>query len=325
MGELSKELQSLCRGRGVMEPTLARRVGPNLRSLLGARPGTNLPEFRRQLMAFLEEAAADLPDDLRLAFSGGLALSEKLRGRFLKDRMKKVAVELHRQEDTARTYLEDAIAAVEATLAGRSPASLAGSADQSDGSGYGYPLSGWHLARLHVILSLDGPQPIAFEDRTVVADVDDLAEVAISTAIPRYGAAAPAASRVDVSVRYGGLLGDLTWPSPTYLRYFVRLPRPLRRGETHEIGVQLAIPAAQPFNPKYTFRPLLRCDEFDLLIKFGPRAASTRIWRIAGLPPGMTDDFAEPTELITADAVGEVHLRYERLRIGLAYGVRWAN
>jgi hypothetical protein len=302
-----------------------------LRARAGIESGGNPAEFRRQLVAFLDAASADLPEDLRLAFSAGLALHESRPSRFLTERMKRLANRLDRlSEDTARAYLEEAIAAVEAALS--APAAETEAQPQharqrelegcSDG---GYRPVGWHLAALRVVLDLTGPQPAALEERTVVADTDHLAEIAVSTEIPRHGPTSPVPSRAGIVVRHGGTLVRSEWPSNTYLRYFVRLPHALRRGEAHEIEVCLTIPSGQPFRPRYVFTPLLRCDEFDLRVRFGSRMSGLPVWRIAGLPPGMAGDFADPAELLCPDSLSEVHLRFELPQPGLSYGVRWAD
>ena len=71
---------------------------------------------------------------------------------------------------------------------------------------------------------------------------------------------------------YGGSLIGSTWPTATYLRYTIRLPQPLRRGQSHEFGISITTPPGQPFNPRYAIQPLRRCDEFDLRIRFGAAA-----------------------------------------------------
>jgi hypothetical protein len=335
MGDLGRELRLLCRGRGILAPNLPQVVGPLLRAQAGIDPAGNPAELRRELAAFLDTASADLPEDLRLAFRAGLALHESRPSRFLTERMKRLAARLDRlSEDTARAYLADAIAAVEATLnapgrvLGTPPVTGSGAEPPQAGpDAEGHELRGWHLAALRVVLDLTGPQPIALEERTIVADSGLLAEIAVSTAIPRRqgGPAGPAAGHLDLAVLHGGTLARSQWLSATYLRYFVRLPHPLRRGAAHDIGVRLAIPPGQPLHPKYMLTPLLRCDELDLRVRFGPGAAGRSIWRIAGLPPGMADDFADPAELLHPDADGDVRLRFSRLRLGLSYGARWTD
>jgi hypothetical protein len=337
-----------------MDPKLKERVGPTLLSRSGIDPAASPVEFRYQLVSFLERAAADLADDLGLVFRAGLGLRHNLQGRFLTQRLQRAASELERHPDTVRDYLGTAVAAVAAALGdweqvagpwpprsslpsdrtdvlpeGVSDGKASTQGAEADDDGCGYPPGGWHLARLRTFLDLAGTQPVAVEERTVVADKDELAVVAVATTIRRCRAAssvsAPGSSRADLAVIYGGLLAHSHWPSATYLRYVVRLPYPLHRGESHEFGVRLAIPRGQPFDPQYVFTPLVHCAEFDLRIRFGASGREARVWRIASLPPGLADDFADPAELIRPDSAGEVRLRFADLRIGLAHGARWAN
>jgi hypothetical protein len=57
----------------------------------------------------------------------------------------------------------------------------------------------------------------------------------------------------------------------------------------------------------------------------GPAVTLLYTVSVYRLTPGVVDDFSEPEEPVRPDDDGEVHLRYQRLRIGLAYGARWAN
>jgi hypothetical protein len=166
----------------------------------------------------------------------------------------------------------------------------------------------------------------------VAANFDGLTEFVISTSVPRpatadtrdSGLAVAHKQRLDFNVIYGGSLVHCEQPSDSYFRYFIQFPRPLGQGESREVGAAITIPGDQPFNPRYTFQPLHRCDEFDLRIRFGPRSQPACVWNIDGLPHGMVDDFTSPEALIWPDSSGDIHLRYRYLRIGLAYGARWS-
>lgn len=349
MGELEAELAALCRGRGVMEPNLRERVGPTLMACTGIDPSVSSVEFRKRLTVILDQAAEDLADDLGLVFRAGLGLRRNMQGRFLAQRLARAAGELGRHQDTVRDYLNTAIAAIAAVIGEGTPdrphpvpiTEPDGKKESSEtaritcaDAGHGYPPGGWHLARLRTFLDLAGAQPVALEERTVVADKDNLAVVTVATTIRRPRTIGDGAThdsdRIDLAVVYGGSMVCTQWLSATYLRYDVRLPSPLCHGETHEFGVRLAIPHGQPFDPRYVFTPLLRCDEFDLKIRFAVPGAEasgrkTRIWRLAGLPPGLGDDFAEPAEEISPDTVDEIRLQFRDLRVGLAYGARWVS
>ena len=310
MGALGDELGRLRRGRGVMAADLTDRVGPTLCRMAGIEPGGHADDTRQRLIGILEELAAELPEDLRTAFAAALALREDVRFRFLDERMQWLAKSMQRDARTARRRADEAIRLVEVAAT----ASAGRLREYED----------WHLTRLRALLLLDRAEPSAIEERTVVAACTDLAEITIATSIPAPDGGRPAANRAELRVIYGGTLIGSTWPTATYFRYAIRLPRPLRRGESHEFGISLTTPHDQPFNPRYAIQPLRRCDEFDLRIRFGAAGRARTVWRIAGLPRGMVDDFADSEALVQPDAVGDIHLRYEHLKLGLVYGARWS-
>jgi hypothetical protein len=321
MGALGDELSRLRRGRGIMASDLVEAVGPTLRALAGIDPAGSQEDARRKLLAFLNELARNLPEDLRLALSAGLALDEDVRHRFLDERMRWLAARLQRDARTARRRVDEAIRFAEA------------SADAQALEPSDYMPGRWFLARFRTLLRLDGEQPTAIEERTVVANVDGLTEFVISTSVPRPATSDPRDSglvgahkqRLEFGVIYGGSLAYCEQPSDSYFRYFIQFPRPLDRGESHEVGAAITIPGDQPFNPRYTFQPLHRCDNFDLRVRFGSHSQPAFVWDIDGLPRGMIDDFADPEALVWPDASGDIHLRYQYLRIGLAYGARWSH
>lgn len=321
MGALADELSALRRGRGVMTGDLRERLGPTLQALAGVNPASSQEEARRRLIVYLDDLGRELPEDLRLAFSASLALKADVQHRFLEERIRWLAARLQRDVRTARRRVDEAIRTVAASV------------DVPTPGGSAYLQVGWYLARLRTLLRLDGDQPIAVEERTVVARDDGLTEIVISTSVPRHAIADPRGvgipnsckQRLEFAVIYGGSLTHCEQPSASYFRYFIRLPRGLGQGETHEIGVAITIPHDQPFNPRYTFQPMRRCDEFDLRVRFGAHSQPEYVWHIAGLPRGMVDDFANADALVRPDPAGDIHLRYQHLRIGLAYGARWSG
>jgi hypothetical protein len=310
MGALGEELSQLRRGRGVMAENLPDRLGPVLYGMASIEPGGNDDEMRKRLVGFLENLAAGLPEDLQTAFAAALALREDVRFRFLEERMQWLANWLQRDVRTARRRVDDAIRLVDAAVS--LPARAAGDYEN------------WHLARLRALLILDGAKPLAIEERTLVADRDDLAEIQVATSIPAPRGTHPQGHRAELKVLYGGSLTGSSWPTETYLRYTIQLPQPLRRGQSHEFGISIATPPGQPFNPRYAIQPLRRCDEFDLRIRFGAAAQAPSVWRIDGLPRGMVDDFADPDALLHPDTTGDIHMRYQHLKMGLVYGARWS-
>jgi hypothetical protein len=311
VGALGEELGRLRRGRGVMAGDLPDRLGPTLRDLARIEPGGNAQDVRERLIGFLEGLAAGLPDDLRVAFAATLALHEDVRFRFLDERMRWLADWLHRDIRTARRRADEAIQRVE--TAASLPCAIPG--DYED----------WYLARLRTLLLLDQAAPSATEERLVVSARDDLTEISVATSIPAPRGLRAHEHTADLKVLYGGSLVRAVWPTATYFSYAIRLPRPLRRGQAHEFGISITTPRGQPFNPRYALQSLRRCDEFDLRIRFGASAQQRTVWRIAGLPRGMADDFADPEALVHPDQVGDVHMQYWHLKTGLVYGVRWSD
>jgi hypothetical protein len=311
VGALGEELGRLRRGRGVMAGDLPDRLGPALRGMAGIEAGGNADDVRKQLIGFLEELAAGLPEDLRTAFAAALALREDVQFRFLDERMRWLADWLQRDVRTARRRADEAIRLVDATVA--VPARPPG--DYED----------WYLTRLRTLLLLDRPEASAIEERTVVAARDDLTEITIAAGIPAPRGTRSQKRSAELKVLYGGSLIGSTWLTDTYFRYAIRLPQPLQRGQSHEFGITVTTPHGQPFNPRYALQPLRRCDEFDVRIRFGAAVRQRSVWRIAGLPRGMVDDFADPEALVYPDAVGDIHMRYQHLKLGLVYGARWSE
>ena len=294
-----------------MSSDLLDRTGLTLRTLSGIADAPSEHEARRRLVTYLCDLADELPEDLCLAFRVGLALHEDVQYRFLEERMVWLATKLDRDVRTARRRVDEAIRSAETMRA------ISVSSDDS------YALDGWYLERFRTLLYLDGAQPTAIEERKVVARHDFLSEVIVSTSIPCPAGVAPERHSANLTILYGGSLDRVERPSNTYFRYFVRLPQPLRRGQSHEIGVSVTIPADQPINPRYALQPLRRCDEFDLRIRFGAGNRLTRVWNLAGVPRGMADDFAAASAHVSLDEAGEIHLNYQRLLVGLVYGARW--
>jgi hypothetical protein len=294
-----------------MASDLLERAGPTLRALSGIDDSTTENEARRLLVAYLNDLADELPGDLRTAFRVGLALHEDVQYRFLEARMQWLATELDRDVRTARRRVDEAIRSAETMRAISVPA------DDN------YAHDGWYLERFRTLLYLDGAQPTAIEERKVVAKHDALSEVIISGSVPCPAGADRERHRPDLTILYGGSLARIERPSNTYSRYFVRLPQPLMRGQTHDVGVSMKTPANQPINPRYGFQPLRRCDEFDLRIRFGAEHRLAGVWNLAGIPRGMADDFTAASARVAPDGAGEIHLNYKRLLVGMVYGARW--
>jgi hypothetical protein len=294
-----------------MAGDLLDRVGPTLRALSGIDDSLDENEARRRLVTYLSDLADELPEDLRAALRVGLALDEDVQYRFLEERMHWLAADMDRDVRTARRRVDEAIRSAESMRAIPVP------------SGNDYAYDHWYLERFRTLLYLDGPQPTTIEERRIVARHDSLAEMIISGSIPCPDGGDRKRHHADLTILYGGSIARIERPSDTYFRYFIQFPEPLKRGQSHEIGVSVTLPADQPMNPRYTLQPLRRCDEFDLRIRFGVRNRVSGVWNMAGIPRGMADDFTAASARVELDGAGEIHLNYRHLLAGLVYGVRW--
>lgn len=312
MSTVGDELRHLRRGRGVLDTDLPGRIGPSLKSLSGIEDSDSPAEVRSKLIALVDELARDLTEDLRLALSAALAIHPDTQHRFLDERMGWLSFRLARSVRSARRRVEEAIQSIDSSYSVTPVSSRAEHAPP-----------GWHLGSLRTLLRLDGPAAVSEETRTIVADVNGLEEILISTRVPVADADASQLG-VDFEVVYGGSLRRAERPTKSYFRYAVGLPHPLAAGDRHEVRVLLRVAHHRLLRPRYVFEPLRRCDSFELLIRFGPDTCPAQLWRIPGIPCGMTDDFEAPEFLESPDAFGEVRLNFGFLKPGFAYGAKWA-
>jgi hypothetical protein len=312
---LTHDLKRLRRGRGVYASDLPRRLSPALRALCDIQDSDGQAESRRKLITALHMLADELPTDLKMAFLAALAIHENARHRLLEERLRWLAGQLDRDIRTARRRVDNAFQVIAAHAAESAPSKT------KDGSAYAP--AGWHLASLESLVRLDGSAPTVMEVREVVAEVDGLEQVLISTSVPRHPDADPEKHDLAVEVLYGAVLASRERLTATYFRFLVTLPRVLLRGERHRIGVVLRLPDGQPMYPRYTYQPMRRCERFELRLRFDASSKPDRVWRVAGLPRGMFEDFVDPDALTPLDPFGEVQLSFQQLRPGLAYGARW--
>ncbi|QRN80144.1 MAG: hypothetical protein JK586_00105 [Nocardiopsis sp. BM-2018] len=306
MGEFADELRRLQARRGIRADRPERLVGPRLAATAGLTGAENPAEVRRMVIATLRELSRDLPQDLRLAFLAGLGAHPDADAPVLERRLEWVARELYTSTRTARRYLDQAVEHVEADSPAPAP-------------GPGYVPPGWWLAGLRTTLRL-GPHGVeSFEEREIVATVDDLEQVVVSAHLPRAGEGVETPQELELKLGSGALSVTRERPSPTYFRHHVRLSRPLALGERHVFTVNLRIPPQQGFKPQYVFRPLRRCDRFGLSVLFtGQRPP--QVWRVPGVPHGAVDDL--PRDPV-APGDGGYSAEFTGLRPGLAYGLRW--
>ncbi|MEV4311428.1 hypothetical protein [Actinocrispum sp. NPDC049592] len=139
-------------------------------------------------------------------------------------------------------------------------------------------LPSWRTQRLSIILRL-GPRPVCLEERTIIALDDNIQDLTDA--------------QHDFDVLYGATRA-------------LRLPHPLKAGDTAEYGLFKHFPDGQTH---YVYVPAQPCPEFNLRIRFAEPPLRVTSW--------------DGTDELQPDAVGEVGMRFTDLTPGVGYGIKW--
>ncbi|MEV6879634.1 hypothetical protein [Amycolatopsis sp. NPDC051128] len=307
------ELKVLRKGRAVFGTPLGDRVGPVLRTACGILEDDDTVAMRRKLVDKLRPLVESLPDDLKIALLAAFALDERARKPFYQERVHWAAITLDRDDRTVRRRIDEGIEQV---------AALAIAAAEPE-SGPRYPSRSWHTEELRVTLALDQPVAEAFEFRRVVVDASEIVELDLALTLNVSGEFGESVreSDLEVDVFHGGLLASREMESSDRVGLSLRLPKPLRRGERHEIGLRFR---ATMREPHYVCVPRHPCDLFDLHIRFGERVPD-QIVRLEKAFQADARDRAPRGDVLRTDDAGEVHVRFRHLVPGFAYGVRWST
>ncbi|WP_260478641.1 hypothetical protein [Kibdelosporangium aridum] len=314
--QLVADLKALRKGRGILAGSITARVGDALRTATGTHGVEHAVEVRRRVAECLWRWAGELPDDLRIAVRAAFALDQTDQLPLYKDRVRLVAERLNRDERTARRRIDEGIERLAEVARSGAPLTEFHPAE---------PVPGWHTEELRVTLALDQPTPEAFEFRRIVADHDRIEHVdlAITLTAP-LGANGPARTDdLEIDVFHGGRLTAREMESTDRFGFRLTLPKPLRRHESHQIGLRFKIRPDRTMAPHYVCVPKHRCAEFDLRVRFDVRRPPERIWRLVNAFQRDVDDPQPRGETIPLDASGEIHTSFHELTPGLAYGIRW--
>src|SRR5829696_2940044 len=248
---LLAELKAIRRGLGLYQPDLAARLGPGLREACGVADQDPAETVRRKVVTRLRDAAAMLPGDLSVSALAALGLHPEVRDLArLQDRVGWLAARLRRDVRTARRRMDEACGMLAEIAA-------AGEAGRRTG--------GWNLVTAQAMLVLDAGAPYAVERRVVVAEHDGIDQLVLRRSVPP-DAAGPA--DVQAQVLFGGLLGTKEWDTATRFRLVLHLPVPLRAGDRHEYCILWRNPPDRRMRPYYVFTPAIRCEHFDLHVRF---------------------------------------------------------
>ena len=298
--ELVQELKALRKGRGLLG-RVEERVGPALRSACSISEADGTVAIRQKVAGRLAELAAHLPEDLRVTVLAAFAICSEARQPLYQERIQWAARRVDRDPRTVRRRVDEAIDLLAELAAGTSEVVSSPSR--------------WHTASLALALVLDQPEPVVLERRRVVADQDGLRALDLAVSGP---------SRHDLEVTglYGGTVADRGMEASDRWGYEMELPRPLARGESWEVAVLFRLPSASALRPYLVCVPRQPCDTFDLRVRFGKPP------EVRTLDGAFQRDVSDPGYRGRLQAVGpsgELHLRFQHLTPGLAYGARWAD
>jgi hypothetical protein len=311
--ELLCELKALRKGRGLMVARIDERVGPALRRACGMLDTDNSAEVRRKITNALTSWTANLPDDLQIAVVAAFGLHPGARQTFYQDRVRWAADQLCRDERTARRRVDAGLDAL-AELAANRPAALAPLTVQQ---------AGWQTVGLWITLSLDLPSPEAFEYRRIIAYEDGVDELDLSITLTANEADPTTYRELELDVFRGGKLVRWARKSDDRFAFALALPRPLIRGQMHDYAIRLRVPGDQIMQPHYICVPRHCYEVFDLNVRFDAIRPPRRVWTLS---EALRQDVEGPPpqrQTTPVDSAGEVHINFQRLIPGMAYGIRW--
>lgn len=300
---LVEELKTLRKGRGVFAANILRRVGPTLRAACALTEDDDAGRVRRKVTATLESFAAALPQDLRTAVMAGFALFPEARFPRYEDRVDWVARKLGHLPRTARRRIDEGVQHVAELIY-----------DSLVRAEYSGPEIGWHTTDLRVLVALDRARQQVDEQRHIISERQDLAELDLAVTL------ALNPNDLEIAVTQGGTMGDRRMESGGRLGFPLLLPRPLARGEPHTFACQYRFSEVLPH---LACVPRYPCDRFDLRVRFGVHRPPSHVRLLNGSFQRDVDDDRSPGEEMTLDAAGEVNVCFRDLSPGLAYGLRW--
>jgi hypothetical protein len=179
------------------------------------------------------------------------------------------------------------------------------------------PPRGWYVEALRSLVRLDSAIPEVIEERRIVSMVDDLTELSTSITIPQD--TIEAGKPLSTEMQYGGILIADEHAVDGRYGVSIQIGHRLMTGDRYEYSVRHRL---TPTRPHYVCQPLVRCDYFELRMRFGQSHMPTAVYRLDGLVPRALDDGVTGVH-IELDRIGEVVVRFQDLDMGLAYGLRW--
>jgi hypothetical protein len=265
------ELNDLRRGRGLKAANLGSRVGPRLRAACGVEETDSPALVRRKVVLRLTALCEQLPDDLKIAASVGLALHDEAVGEFLDRRIAWLADHFDRDPRTARRRVDTAFRLLSERL-------------DSDTAG-DFTLDspeGWYVESLQAVLRLDLEPAQLIEDRRIVATVDDLKEITVSMRAPR---GVTLDEPIEAEMVAGGEIVEAQPVGPGHTRFLIRLPEALHVGQRHDYSIRFTSYPRSWTHPYDLLTPLHRCEHFSVRVRLGGTQPDL-LWQLQ--PQGMS-------------------------------------
>lgn len=298
---LFEELASMHKGAGVWRPDLDDVLGRNITAAL--RLDIRSPNLRDELIGQLRHIAAELPGESGQIFLAAAGITD--RAKFLQDRVARIAQGIQRDQRTARRRIASAESLVASRLAARLEASDVNAiANQA-----------WSVERLEseTRLDLERPEVTAVREILVTRPLAELVESFSLVMTPDTEEGDLEILPVDDTAPT-----ELTRLSDSSWQYRVKLPAPLRPGDTFRYAIRLRFPSVSWLNPYVVMIPFRRCQRF--VVRVCLPATVTRVWRLNGVSPVAINDQLPASPIAPSQYIDAVFLD---LIPGLAYGVRW--
>jgi hypothetical protein len=307
------ELKSLRRGAGLQAPDAGRRIGPILTRICEVDLAGSPHTARLTVIGRIEQTLPKLPTDLQQAVQAAFALAPADQSRFLAERMQWLGRKLNRDSRTAVRRVETGLSLLSDVLLAED-----GPVPSQDL----YAPDGWFVESFAATLMMHKDPVELMETRRVVSTREGLDEIVVAWSIPSESEESRSGLRVDMM--YGGdLRRDEVASTPTYWSCTIRPDQPLAFGQVHEFQVRVTSLPRDLFRPYYVLTPFRRCDEFVLRAKFDHEAPPAQVWQVDGVPFQLLDESQPIGDPLALNSVDEVTGRYEHLRMGLSYGLRW--
>jgi hypothetical protein len=282
-----------------------------LLSASGVSENDGLEAIRAKVAGRLSELAEHLPEDLRLAALAAFAIVAEARQPLYQDRVRWAASQVDRDPRTVRRRVDEAIELL---------AELSVSSENSPNPAV--PLDGWHTSSLRLWMSASRAKAECFEARRIIANSDGISRIRL--AISGYqGISQTNENKIDLStlsIFEGGTLRDHWMESSDRIGITLELPRPLYRGESHQIALRFESQNEQSY---CICTPRSPCDFFDISVRFNDHIPENPRVLDGAFQRDVTDPGFDGTPAEINEA-GEMRGRFRGLTPGLAYGFRWS-